>query len=55
MRLLPCKLLEEAERRAAGATLKQAKFRVSGRITQYKGRRYLLLSKLLRVREMGQF
>lgn len=55
LRLLPCRQLEEAERIAADTKVHAARFLVSGRITQYKGKRYLLLSKLLRVRDMDQF
>jgi hypothetical protein len=47
MRLLPCKMLAEAER--LGGEL-----RVSGVVTTYKGRRYLLLRKVMRERNMGQ-
>ena len=54
LRLLPCRLLEKAEdilARAGGLTVR---FRVSGQTTLYKGRRHMLLRKLLREREMGQ-
>ena len=47
MRLLPCRMLEEAER--TGGEL-----RVSGVVTAYKGKRYLLLRKVMRERDMGQ-
>ena len=46
--LLPCLMLERAE--SMGGEL-----RVSGLVTTYKGRRYLLLRKALRERDMGQF
>ena len=55
LRLLPCKVLERAERMTARAPAKMVKFRVSGVITQYKGHRYLLLRKGVLEREMGQF
>ncbi len=54
LRLLPCKLLHRAEE-LAGEPHRTVKLRVSGRVTRYKGRRYLLLRKVIRVREMGQF
>lgn len=50
LRILPCRLLERASGGGAGAA-----FRVSGEITQYKGRQYLLLRRLHRKRQMGQF
>jgi len=55
IRLLPCALLAEAIRGAERNRYKVFKFRVSGEITRYKGRRYLLIRKLLDEREMGQF
>jgi hypothetical protein len=30
-------------------------WRVSGEVTRYKGRHYLLIRKLIRLRDMGQF
>lgn len=54
LRLLPCKLLEKAEQLAVEAKGRMVRFRVSGQITRYKGRSYLLLRKLIREREMGQ-
>ncbi len=48
MRLLPCGLLQQAQ--AIGGVL-----RVTGYVTRYKGRTYLLLRKAFRVRNMGQF
>ncbi|MFW6133834.1 MAG: hypothetical protein ACOC8F_08050 [Planctomycetota bacterium] len=47
MRLLPCRQLRRAER--MGGTL-----RVSGYVTAYKGRRYLLLRKCMHKRDMGR-
>jgi len=49
LRLLPCRMLRRAE------TLGTARLRVTGLITRYKGRRYLLLRKVLRQRELGRF
>ena len=54
VRLLPCAFLERAEGAAGALPLTGIKFRVSGEITAYKGRRYLLLRKLLPERDMGQ-
>jgi hypothetical protein len=47
MRLLPCRLLEQAQK-APGRIV------ISGEITHYKGRAYLLLRKVLPERDMGQ-
>ena len=57
IRLLPCKLLEHAEQMARGGSerTKTARLHISGEITQYKQRRYLLLRKVIREREMGEF
>ena len=55
VRLLPCKLLERAEQQAEGTAWRTMRFRVSGEVTRYKGRDYLLLHKALPEREMGQF
>jgi hypothetical protein len=46
--LLPCHMLEYAEKLGG-------KLRVSGLVTKYHGRRFLLLRKVLRERDMGQF
>lgn len=51
IRLLPCRLFEWAEGFAGGTK----KLRVSGVVTQYKRRRYLLLRKVLQVRDLNQF
>ncbi len=55
LRLLPCKLLAEAERIVAEEKRETIRLRISGVITEYKHHRYLLLRKVLREREMGQF
>ena len=52
IRLLPCVKLAGAERIAAASG---GGLRVSGVITHYRGRAYLLLRKVLPAREMGQF
>ena len=54
VRLLPCRLLEQA-RTAADEAEEPPVFRVSGEVTRYKGRRYLLLRKLLQERDLQQF
>jgi hypothetical protein len=57
IRLLPCRLLERAEALASASRARGlvARFRVSGEITAYKGRRYLFLRKLIPMRRMGMF
>lgn len=55
VRLLPCKLLAKAERYNIEGKRKAVRFVISGRLTQYKGHRYLLLRKLLLERELGRF
>jgi hypothetical protein len=55
IRLLPCQLLSRAELMADTKTGRTVKLRVSGEITRYKGKEYLLLRKVLRERDMNQF
>ena len=55
LRLLPNKMLERAIRLAGRNSDNPRTLRISGLITLYKGRRYLLLRKVLRKRDMGQF
>ena len=55
VRLLPCKLLQRAEQQAQRTAWRTTRFRVSGEVTRYKGRDYLLLRKALPERAMGQF
>ena len=55
MRLLPCVKLTQAEALAVSGAGTSVRLRVTGEITVYKGRRYLLLRKLLVERDMGQF
>jgi len=55
MRLLPCTKLTQAEALAVSGAGKSVRLRVTGEITVYKGRRYLLLRKLLVERDLGQF
>jgi hypothetical protein len=49
VRLLPCRMLKSVERAPA-----RTRLRITGKITTYKGRRFLLLRKALRERRMGQ-
>jgi len=49
VRLLPCRMLKLVERIPA-----RTRLRITGEITTYKGRRFLLLRKALRERRMGQ-
>ncbi|MFP4052840.1 MAG: hypothetical protein ACLFV7_03150 [Phycisphaerae bacterium] len=55
VRLLPNRLLERAEDLARSGRDRGVEFIVSGEVTHYKGKRYLLLRKLLVRRDMGQF
>ena len=57
VRLLPCKLLELAEKDTGYHARGQKTYRarVSGVLTRYEGWRYLLLRKLVKEREMGAF
>jgi hypothetical protein len=54
-RLLPNRLRERAERLAKTKADRGQLFTVSGEITRYRGRRYLLIRKLFVKRDMGQF
>ena len=51
LRLLPCRMLEIAEQTASRSRV----LRVTGRIYVYKGRRYLLLLKVLSERDLQRF
>jgi hypothetical protein len=56
LRLLPCKMLERAEYLSGlGHGFKTIRLRITGEVTIYKTQGYLLLRKVLREREMGQF
>ncbi len=55
LRLLPCRLLTDAERYRADRPRESLRFSVTGEIVEYKGRRYMLLTKLLQLRDMDQF
>jgi hypothetical protein len=55
MRLLPCILLDRARQLQSKMGQRDRKFRISGEVTHYRGRRYLLLRKVLLERDMGQF
>lgn len=56
LRLLPCQFLQRAEALISrDEQMSPARLRISGEITNYKGMSYLLLRKLLPVREMRQF
>jgi len=52
--LHPCRLLEDIGK-IASQSVRQIKFRVSGQITKYRGRDYLLLRKALIVQSKGNF
>lgn len=53
LRVLPSTMLARAERIAARTPMEAARFHVSGQITEYKGRRYLFICKLIEQRDMG--
>jgi hypothetical protein len=56
MRLLPCGILRKAELIAAAAEKgKTVRLRISGVITFYRGKRFLLLRKALLERDLGRF
>jgi len=55
LRLLPCENLGRAEVLAAQGLGRAVRLRITGEITRYKGRRYLLLRKILTERDLGQF
>ena len=52
--LLPCSMLEQAERRLA-AFPQPIRFNVAGLVTEYQGRKYLLLQRAIRVYNYGNF
>ena len=52
--LLPCQILERAEQKQAREP-ERLRFRVSGIVTKYKGRYYLLLQQATRVYSYGNF
>jgi len=54
VRLLPCAKLEQADTMKIGDDGQPAKLRISGQITWYRGRRYLLLQSVMPHRDMGQ-
>jgi len=56
-RLLPCQVLEQAERESAAGGLRsnQIRFKIAGIITEYKGDKYLLLQRATRVYSYGNF
>ena len=55
IRLLPCKQVVVAKDLSATKLGRNIKLRVSGELTRYKGKEYLLLRKVTREREMHQF
>jgi hypothetical protein len=52
--LLPCRTLEQAERRLAGST-EPIRLKVAGLVTEYQGTKYLLLQRVIRVYNYGNF
>ena len=56
MHLLPCGMLSKAQLIARGTEKgKTVRLKISGVVTFYRGKRYLLLRKALRERELGRF
>ncbi len=55
IRILPSKLLARAQKWTNAAKGQTVKLRVTGQITQYKGRAYLMLRNVILERDMGQF
>lgn len=55
MRLLPCRHLRQIQRAVGPEGSHSVRFRVSGEVTRYRGRSYLLLRKVLTVRSLGLF
>lgn len=56
-RLLPCQVLEQAEQQSATGGLRydQARLKIAGIITDYRGDKYLLLQRATRVYSHGNF
>jgi hypothetical protein len=52
--LLPCQVLERAEQRLARSS-EPMRLKVAGLITQYQGAWYLLLQRVIRVYDYGNF
>ncbi len=55
LRALPCAALSKAERVNTDRPHDSVRFRVSGEITEYKGKRYLLIRKAIERRDMDEF
>jgi hypothetical protein len=55
IRLLPCQLLVRAKDLSATKLGRNVRLRVSGELTRYKGKEYLLLRNVITEREMHQF
>ena len=54
LRLLPCQALELAQRQQS-VEPEQLRFKIAGRVTEYKGQYYLLLQRAIRVYSHGNF
>jgi hypothetical protein len=55
IRLLPCRQVLTAKNLSTNKLERNIRLRVSGELTRYKGREYLLLRKVTRERDMHQF
>ena len=54
LRLLPCEILELTERKQS-SELEPLRFKIAGVLTEYKGKKYLLLQKATRTYSHGNF
>ncbi|MHC4105975.1 MAG: hypothetical protein ACYSR9_13620, partial [Planctomycetota bacterium] len=52
--LLPCQALEQAQRRQAAAP-EMLRFKIAGIVTRFKGKKYLLLHRTIRLYSHGNF
>ena len=55
MRILPNKVFEKARNMTRTLGTRDLQLRISGMVTHYKGRRYLIIRKVLPERDMNQF
>ncbi len=55
MRILPNKIFQEARTMTRTLGTRDLELRISGMVTHYKGRRYLIIRKVLPERDMNQF
>jgi hypothetical protein len=53
MPLLPCRMLEQMEAASTGATV-ATKFKISGQVTEYHNKNYLLINFMQTVKDLGR-